>query len=62
MVGGEGGMVTRGDGWGGGGIGLVAPSFGTDSEMNPKCGGGDKQSQKSGDLPIPLNSGVVGHL
>ena len=29
--------------------------LGSDCEMDPESGGGDKQRQKSGDQPIPLN-------
>ena len=42
---------------GGGGGGVLAPSFGSHCEMGPESGGGE-----SSDRPIPLNSGVVGHL
>ena len=36
-----------------GGGGVVAPSFGTDCETDPKSGGSDKQRQRSSDRPIP---------
>ena len=46
--------------WGGGV--LLAPSFVIHCETDPERGGGHKQSQKSSDRPIPLNSVAAGHL
>ena len=36
-----------------GGVGVLAPSFGTHCETDPESGGGDKQRQESSDGPIP---------
>ena len=46
----------------GGGGGVLGPNLGTHCGTDPKSDGGDKQRQKSGDRPIPLNTRAVGDL
>ena len=45
-----------------GGGGGTCPEFWYQLETEPKSGGGNKQRQRSGDLPIPLNTGVMGQF
>ena len=40
----------------GGGMGVLAQSFGTHYEMDPESGGSDKQRQKGGDQVFQVQS------